>query len=125
MVLISTLNFTNRVYACLFETVVVTCSGGIGTELVWDYIANGTKLPSFVFDDNNANPPDARINKGITVYLTNRTNLDNGMYQFTSQLSIGRITDDSANVTCTVTSDPINMTDTDVCSLPIRISGKV
>ena len=125
MVLTSTLNFTNRAYACLFETVVVTCSGGIGTELVWDYITNGTKLPPFVFDNNNANPPDARLNEGIAVYLTNRTNLGNGTYNFTSQLSIERITDDSTNVTCTVTSDPINMTDTDVRSLPIRISGKV
>ena len=57
-------------------------------------------------------------------YLTNCTSLANGMFQYTSQLSIEKITVDSANVTCTVTSDPINMTDTDVRSLSLQISGK-
>ena len=45
----------------------------------------------------------------------NRTNLANGTFQFTSQLSIGRITDDFVNVTCTVTSDPITH---DRCGCP-------
>ena len=125
MVLTSTLTFTGRDYACPLETVVVTCSGGIGKELEWIY--SGTETLDFIFDNNNMNPPDARLNipAGITVYLTNRTNLANEMFQYISQISIERITIDSANVTCTVTPDPMNMTNVeDTCSLSIPISGK-
>ena len=95
--------------------------------MMWNYNANGTELPSFVFDDNNANLPYAGLNRlaGIIVYLINRTSLANGMFQFTSQLSIGRITDDSINATCTAMSDPINVTDADICSLSVQISGKL
>lgn len=124
MVLTSTLTFTGRDYACPLETVVVTCSGGIGRELEWTY--SGTETLEFTFDANNVNPPDARLNipAGITVYLTNRTNLVNDTFQYTSQISIERVTINSANVTCTVTPDPINTINVDSCTLSIPISGK-
>ena len=60
MILTSNLASTSREYACANETVVITCSGGTGRELVWHY--NGQE---FVFDNNAENPPQA-IN--VTVY---------------------------------------------------------
>jgi hypothetical protein len=119
MVLTTTLASTNRDYACVDEIVVFTCSGGIGTELVWHY--NGS-LP-FFFDNNAVNLPQAMYNKParVIVYLTDRTSIGNGMFQYTSQLSIERITGvNSVEVNCTVTSDPTNITNS---ALSVRKSG--
>ena len=123
VILTSTLTSTNRDYACVNESVVVTCSGGIGTELVWNY--NGTENLMFVFDNNNVNPPQAMLNMqaGVIAYLTNRTSTANETFQYTSRLLVERITVDSVDVNCTVTSDPINMTDSVVRRLSIRTSG--
>lgn len=123
VVLTSTLTSTDRDYACVNESVIVTCSGGIGTELVWNY--RGTENLLFVFDNNNINPPQAMLNMqaGVLVYLTNRTSTADDTFQYTSRLVVERITVDSVDVICTVTSDPINMTDTVFRRLSIRTSG--
>ena len=127
MILTSTLNSTSRGYACETETVVITCSGGIGRELVWHY-----DDLQFVFDNNTGNLPQAMYNKPARaiVYLTNRTSVGNGMFQYTSQLSISiaieRITAvDPVDVNCTVTSDPVNMENLTVRTLSVRESGIV
>lgn len=125
VVLTSTLTSTDRDYACVNESVVITCSGGTGTELVWNY--RGTENLLFVFDNNNVSPPQAMLNMqaGVLAYLTNRTSTANDTFQYTSRLvvEIPRITVDSVDVTCTVTSDPINMTDTVFRRLSIQTSG--
>ena len=110
------------------ETVVITCSGGIGRELRWYY--NGQEL--FLFDNNAENPPQAMLQyiepDRVVAYLTklNRSSAGNGMYQYTSQLSIERInitSDDRIDVNCTVTSDPVNMTNTTTDTLSVQKSG--
>lgn len=120
MVLRSTLNATIREYACVDETVVITCSGGTGIELKWHY--NDLQ---FVFDDNSVNLPQAMYNgpERVIAYMTNRTSLDNGTFRYISQLSIERITVASVDVNCTVTLNPINMTDSVVHGLSVRMTG--
>ena len=125
ILLTSTLASTSREYACATETVVITCSGGIGRELRWYY--NGQE---FLFDNNAENPPQAMLRyigpDRVVAYLTNRSSVGNGMYQYTSQLSVERInitSDDPIDVNCTVTSDPVNMTNTTTDILPVRKSG--
>jgi hypothetical protein len=73
MVLTTTVASTGRDYACVNETVVVTCSGGIGRELVWHY--GSLDLP-FFFDDNTVALPQAMYNKParVIVYLTDSHN---------------------------------------------------
>ena len=94
---------------------------------MWNYSDTNTNSLLFIFDNNNVNPPQAMLNMqaGVIVYLANRTSIANGMYQYTSRLLIEKITVGSVDVTCTVTSDPINMTDSVVRRLPrpIRMSG--
>ena len=99
---------------------VITCSGGIGRELVWHYNSY-----EFLFDNNTENLPQSMLqyteSDRVVANLTNRTSVGNGMYQYTSQLSIERIditSNDSMDVNCTVTSDPINMTN---CTLPLSV----
>ena len=99
---------------------VITCSGGIGRELVWHYNSY-----EFLFDNNTENLPQSMLqyteSDRVVANLTNRTSVGNGMYQYTSQLSIERIditSNDSMDVNCTVTSDPINMTS---CTLPLSV----
>ena len=125
ILLTSTLASTSREYACVTEIVVITCSGGIGRELRWYY--NGQE---FLFDNNAENLPQAMLryieHDRVVAYLTNRSSVGNGMYQYTSQLSIERInitSDDPIDVNCTVTSDPVNMTNTTTDILPVRKSG--
>ena len=127
ILLTSTLASTSREYACATETVVITCSGGIGRELRWYY--NGQE---FLFDNNTKNLPQAMLqytksdSYRVVAYLTDRLSVGNGMYQYTSQLSIERInitSDDPIDVNCTVTSDPVNMINTTTDILPVRKSG--
>ena len=121
MILTSTLASTSRDYACANETVVITCSEGIGKELVWHY-----NDQEFVFDDNTGTLPQVMYNKpaGVIAYLTDRTSVDNGMFlQYTSQLSIEKIIVDPMEVNCTVTSDPITMANLTVRTLSVRKSG--
>ena len=126
MILTSNLASTSREYACATETVVITCSGGIGRELRWSY--NGQEL--FLFDNNTANLPQAMLRyiepDRVVVYLTTRSSVGNGMYQYTSQLSTERInitSNDPIDVNCTVTSDPVNMINTTTDTLSIWKSG--
>ena len=102
---------------------VITCSGGIGRELRWSY--NGQEL--FLFDNNTENLPQAMLRyiepDRVVAYVTNRSSVGNGMYQYTSQLSIVKIIVDSMEVNCTVTSDPINMENLTVRTLSIQKSG--
>ena len=125
MILTSTLASTSRDYACANETVVITCSGGIGRELVWYYVYNGQTL-EFIFDNNAGTLPQAMYNKpaGVIAYLTNRPSVGNEMYQYTSQLSIERINItavDPMDVNCTVTSDPVNKINATTCRLPLSV----
>ena len=124
-ILTSNLASTSREYACTNETVVITCSGGIGRELRWYY--NGQQI---LFDNNAENPPQAVLryieSDRVVAYLTDRSSVGNGMYQYTSQLSIERInitSDDPIDVNCTITSDPVNMTNTTTDTLSVRKSG--
>ena len=126
MILTSNLASTSREYACATETVVITCSGGIGRELRWSY--NGQEL--FLFDNNTANLPQAMLRyiepDRVVVYLTTRSSVGNGMYQYTSQLSTERInitSNDPIDVNCTVTSDPVNMINTTTDTLSVWKSG--
>ena len=124
IVLTSSLNSTNRGYACPEETVVATCSGGIGTELKWDYMYNGTQS-DFLFDDNTSELPTGRLfGPYFSAYLINRTGAPNETFQYISQFLINGITFDVVNITCTVRSGFVNTMDSDVRSLSIRRSGK-
>ena len=125
MILTSNLASTSREYACATETVVITCSGGIGRELRWSY--NGQE---FLFDNNTKNLPQGMLRyiepDRVVAYLTNRSSVGNGMYQYTSQLSTERInitSNDPIDVNCTVTSDPVNMINTTTDTLSVRKSG--
>ena len=116
-----TLSSTNRIHACPNETLVITCSGGIGRELEWNY--NGAQ---FLFDNNTADLPDARLATPafVTVYVISRTNESDKRFQYTSQLSIARVMFDFVNITCTVRLDPVNTTGAETDCLFVQTSGK-
>ena len=124
MILTSTLVSTSREYACGNETMVITCSGGIGRELMWNYDDGQTQL-EFIFDDNAGTLPQVMYNKptGVIAYLTSHPSVGNGMFQYTSQLSIVKIIINSMEVNCSVTSDPITMENLTVRTLSVRKSG--
>ena len=108
---------------CPNETLVATYSEGIGRELEWNY--NGTQ---FLFNDNDAELPDATLNTlsatPVTVYLISRTNEENETFRYTSQLSVAVVTFDYVNITCTVKIDPINLVGAQSDSLLVQTSGK-
>ena len=108
---------------CPNETLVATCSEGIGRELEWNY--NGTQ---FLFNDNDAELPDATLNTlsatPATVYLISRTNEENETFRYTSQLSVAVVTFDFVNITCTVKIDPIDLVGAQSDSLLVQTSGK-
>ena len=87
-----------------------------------EWIYNGTQ---FLFRDNNAELPDAMlrtVSSPIAVYMIGRTNEGNGTFQYTSQLSVTRVTFDRVNITCTI--DPISVADAQTDSLFVETSGK-
>ena len=111
-----TLSSTNHIHTCLNETPVITCSGGIGEELEWNYNGN-----QFLFRNNSAELPDARLTTPVTVYVINRTKESNKTYRYISQLVIDMVMFDFVNITCTVKVDSVS-TETD--SLFVQTSGK-
>ena len=59
---------------------------------MWNYDDGQTQL-EFIFDDNAGTLPQVMYNKptGVIAYLTSHPSVGNGMFQYTSQLSIVKI----------------------------------
>ena len=94
---------------------MITCSGGIGEELEWNY--NGAQ---FIFD-NTSELPDAKLTTPVTAYVISRTNEPDGTSQYISQLVIDMVMFDFVSITCTVKVGSVS-TETD--SLFVQTSGK-